>query len=123
MLPALTLAALAAPAAISWPVNAQCRLCDKPTTMPEASKIEDQIRLEIETSLNFDRLILFGEGDGTAVIRPDGSRTAQGAIAGIGPRAMVGTAAVHGEPGRPVRIELPRRIELYSLSGGRISFD
>src|SRR4051812_5577595 len=98
MLPALTLAAVAAAAVTSWPANAQCRLCDKPTTMPEAGKAEDQIRLEIETSLNFDRLILFGGGEGTAVIRPDGSRMAQGAVADIGPRAMVGTAAIHGAP-------------------------
>src|SRR5204863_5824623 len=81
------------------------------------------IRLEIESSLNFDRLILLGEGQGTAVIRPDGSSAAEGAIAQLGPRAMVGTAVVHGEPGRSVRVELPHQIELYSLSGGRISFD
>jgi hypothetical protein len=122
-LPAVLLAVFAAAAATEWPANAQCRLCDKPTTAPAESKAEDQIRVEIETSLNFDRLILFGDGEGSAVIRPDGSRNAQGAVADIGPRAMVGTAAVHGEPGRAVRIELPRRIELYSLSGGRISFD
>jgi hypothetical protein len=36
---------------------------------------------------------------------------------------MVGTATVRGEAGRAVRVELPRRIELYSLSGGRIAFD
>jgi hypothetical protein len=36
---------------------------------------------------------------------------------------MVGTAIVHGQPGRTVRVELPRRIELYSLSGGNISFE
>jgi len=35
----------------------------------------------------------------------------------------VGSAAVHGEPGRAVRVELPSRIELYSLSGGRIAIE
>ena len=64
-----------------------------------------------------------GEGDGAAVIRPDGSRAAEGMVVDVGPRAMVGAATVHGEAGRAVRIELPTRIELYSLSGGRITFD
>jgi len=36
---------------------------------------------------------------------------------------MVGTAIVRGEPNRVVRVELPHRIDLYSLSGGRITFD
>jgi hypothetical protein len=31
-----------------------------------------------------------------------------------------GSAIIHGEAGRAVRIDLPRRIELYSLNGGRI---
>lgn len=41
----------------------------------------------------------------------------------VGPRAMVGTVLVHGDAGRGVRVELPRRIELYSLGGGRITLD
>ena len=84
---------------------------------------EQDVQIEIETSINFDRLILLGDGEGAAVIRPDGSRAAEGNIIDVGPRAMVGTAAVHGEAGRAVRVELPRRIELFSLSGSRISFD
>jgi hypothetical protein len=120
---ALMLAASAAAAAISWPANGQCRLCDKPTTTREEPKPDDDVRIEIESSLRFDRLILFGEGEGSAVIRPDGSTAAEGAVTGIGGRAMVGSATIHGQPGRTVRVELPRRIELYSLSGGRISLD
>ena len=120
---ALVLAAFAAAAATAWPADAQCRLCEKPTTAQPDSAGGDDVRLEIETSLNFDRLILFGEGQGAAVIRPDGSSAAEGAVTDISPRAMVGTAVVHGQPGKAVRIELPNRIELYSLSGGRISFE
>src|SRR3954468_1041836 len=122
-LPAVLLAAAAVLVATEWPANAQCRLCKTPVTSRDEPKAADEVRLEIETSLNFDRLILFGDGDGSAVIRPDGSRAAQGSIADIGPRAMVGTAVIHGEPGRAVRVELPPRIELYSLSGGHITFD
>jgi hypothetical protein len=123
-LPALVLAAaIAAFAALPGAASAQCRLCDSPTTGPEETKPADQIRLEVETNLNFDRLILFGEGEGSAVIRPDGSSAAAGAVADIGSRAMVGTANVHGEPGRAVRIDLPHQIDLYSIGGGRIRFE
>ena len=117
------LAAIVAAAVTPWPAGAQCRLCDKPTTNREDPKGADDIRLEIETSLNFDRLIVSGGGPGAAVSRPDGSSASEGAVADVSPRAMVGTANVHGQPGRMVRVELPRRIELYSLSGGNISFE
>jgi hypothetical protein len=120
---ALTFAVLAAAAAGLSPARGQCRLCDKPTTSLSNSADADGIDLEIETSLNFDQLILAGEGQGAAVVRPDGSSAAQGALAQVSPRAMVGTASVHGVPGRAVRVELPRRIDLYSVSGGRIAVD
>jgi uncharacterized protein DUF4402 len=116
----LAIAAIVAP---SWPVSAQCRLCNKPTTTIDEGATGDDVRLEIETSLNFDRLILFGEGDGAAVLRPDGSTAAEGSVTDVSPRAMVGTVVVHGQPGRAVRVELPRRIQLYSLGGGQVTFD
>src|SRR5436190_24380659 len=96
---ALVLAASAAAAATPWPADAQCRLCGKPTTAREDPAGDGDVRIEIETNLNFDRLILFGEGQGTAVIRPDGSSSTEGTVAQISPRAMVGTAIVHGTPG------------------------
>jgi hypothetical protein len=120
---ALPVTAAAAVAVTSWPAGAQCRLCSAPVTARDDSNANQDLKLEIETSINFDRLILLGEGEGAAVIRPDGSRAAEGTVTDVGPRAMVGTATVHGEAGRAVRVELPQRIELYSLSGGRIAFD
>jgi hypothetical protein len=119
----LVLAIAASAAAGPWPALAQCRLCETPTTVHEDTAAGDDIKLEIETSLNFDRLILFGSGEGQAVIRPDGSSTATGSVSDIGPRAMVGTVVVHGQPGRAIRVDLPNRIELFSLSGSRIAFD
>jgi hypothetical protein len=120
---ALILPAAAAAAAVSCPANAQCRLCGTPITTRDGAVQGGDIRIEIESSLNFDRLITYGQSNGAAVIRPDGSSSAEGAVTGIGPRAMVGTVVVHGEAGRAVRVELPRRIQLYSLAGGRITFD
>ena len=120
---ALMLAAAAAAAVGVSPARGQCRLCDKPTTALSHSSESEALQLEIETSLDFGRLILAGMGQGAAVIRPDGSSIAQGGLTDISARAMVGTAVIRGTPGRAVRVELPRRIDLYSLSGGRISVD
>jgi len=105
------------------PAAAQCRLCDTPVTSPGQRSSEGPVSLEIETSLDFDRLILLGTGEGSATLLPDGSRSVSGVIGDIGGRAMVGSAVIHGEAGRAVRIDLPARIELYSLSGGRILID
>ncbi len=107
--------------AASAPLSAQeavpCQLCvatignkDAPTT---------PVRLDLETSLNFDRLVLTGPGGGVAQLRPDGSAAASGAVEMSG-RAMVGTANIHGEPGRAVRVELPDRIALHGHEGGQI---
>jgi uncharacterized protein DUF4402 len=120
---ALLLAVLAVATASASPAEGQCRLCATPTTALSTSPGGDTIQLEIETDLNFDRLVLDGAGQGAASIRPDGSNAAEGALAGVSPRAMVGTAVVRGLPGRVVKVELPRRVELYSMGGGRITLD
>ena len=116
-------AAAAAALASAPQAFAQCRLCDTPTTLRINEKDSGEIRIEVETSLDFDRLVVDGEGEGSAMIRPDGSSSAAGSVTEIGPRAMVGTVVLRGEPGRTLRIELPRRIILYSLSGGQVVFE
>ena len=105
------------------PAAAQCRLCDAPMTGRDEGSAEAAVSLEIETRLDFDRLILLGSGDGTATLLPDGSTSVSGAVGAISGRAMVGSAVVRGEAGRTVRVELPRRIELFSLSGARITIE
>jgi hypothetical protein len=114
--------AIAAVAAAGSPARAQCRLCDTPTTSISASSSEG-IVVEVESRLDFDRVILAGQGQGSAVIRPDGSNSAEGDVAALSARAMVGTASVHGTADRAVRVELPNRIDLYSVNGGRITLD
>src|SRR4051794_32506581 len=111
-MPALKLLALLAIATAGLPsaAGAQCRLCDQPTTTPPDNGTSGDVQLQIETNLNFDRLILGGAGPGAVTIRPNGSSGAEGAVTQVGPRAMVGTVLVHGDPGRAVRVELPRRI-------------
>jgi hypothetical protein len=102
---------------------AQCRLCDSPTTQVDSASLDGPVSLRIEASLNFDQLILLGSGDGSVQLRPDGSSQVTGSVSAVSSRAMVGSATVRGEPGRAVRIDLPKHIELYSLSGARLSLD
>lgn len=100
--------------------SAQCRLCEGQGAL---SKDEDRaapIRVEIESGLSFDRLVLVGAGEGSATLRPDGTQTVNGSLGGGHGQAMVGSAVVRGEPGRMVRVDLPRRIELHSLTGASI---
>jgi hypothetical protein len=117
--------ALAAAAAVgvSSPAMAQCRLCTQPSTELPVDSVDGDVELRVETNLDFDRLIFSGVGMGAATVRPDGSNAAEGVVISVGPRATVGTVLVHGQPGRALRVDLPHRIELYSLSGGRITLD
>lgn len=121
LLPVLALAA--GMSVLAVPAGAQCRLCETPTTSRDGPTGEGPISLEIEASLDFDRLVLLGAGEGTATLLPNGQRSVSGMVGDMSGRAMVGSALVHGEAGRAVRIELPTRIELYSLSGARITIE
>ena len=54
---------------------------------------------------------------------PDGSSAAEGALSG-NQRARDGRwPPCAAAPGQIVRVELPRRIDLYSVGGGRITLD
>jgi Domain of unknown function (DUF4402) len=116
--------ALAVVLATAPPAGAQCRLCDAPSTgRAEPGPASGDVELRIESTLNFDRLILTGGGSGAVTMRPDGSSGAEGSVMQLSPRAMVGTVQVHGEANRAVRVQLPHRIELHSLGGGQITLD
>jgi hypothetical protein len=119
----LSLGAVFAALAVASPAGAQCRLCEQPSTDRTQDGPKGDVDLQIETALDFDRLILNGGGSGAATILPNGSTTAEGAVTGLGAKAMVGTVLVHGEAGRAVRVDLPRRVELYSLGGGRMTLE
>lgn len=108
---------------VASPAHAQCRLCKTPTTAPDEASKAQPIDLQIEAGLDFDRLVVTGSGEGSVSLLPDGTRQASGSVEVISGRAMVGEARVRGEPGRAVRVDLPRRIDLHSLSGSRISID
>lgn len=122
-LPFLIAAAGIAAVGLDRPADAQCRLCSTPTSEVPTPSADSDVQLQIETSLSFDRLILSGNGAGAATIRPEGSKASEGAVMAVGPRATVGTVTVHGAANRALRVEMPHRIELFSLSGGRITLE
>jgi len=103
-------------------VTAPCSLCASASDAALA-KPATPVILDVEVNLDFDRLILTGAGDGSAELGPDGARNVSGSITAISARAMVGEIVIRGEPGRYVRIELPRRIELQGFSGGAIRLE
>ncbi|MCL6698817.1 DUF4402 domain-containing protein [Sphingomonas sp. NSE70-1] len=103
-------------------VQAPCRLCDLAANAMD-DKPAAPISLDVEASLDFDRLILAGAGSGSAELGPDGSRIASGTVTAISARAMLGEVVIRGEPGRTVRVDLPRNIELWGFNGGTIQID
>jgi hypothetical protein len=120
---ASSLAAAALLAGVPSGASAQCRLCSTPTTQPQTVGESEAIRIAAEATLDFDRLVLLGPGNGSATISPSGERSASGSVATVSARAMVGSVRIHGDPGRTVRVQMPPQVELYSLNGARITID
>ncbi|MFL6734655.1 MAG: DUF4402 domain-containing protein [Sphingomicrobium sp.] len=120
---AVGLAATALSLAPATPAAGQCRLCDNPTTAVPLDADRAEVDLQVETRLDFDALVMLGTGEGTATLRPDGSRIATGMVGDISGRAMVGSATVRGEPGRTIRIGMPHTIAMHSLRGGQVTMD
>ena len=94
-----------------------------PDHQPHRSRSHRQDRTRRPDQPQLRPLVVDGGGDGSALIRPDGSTQNAGAVAGIGPRAMVGTA-----PSRPTRPDDPRRAAepdrpSFGETAGEISFD
>jgi len=107
-----------APAA-AQEVSAPSRLCGTAPS-PDETKGSIPVKLDVQATLDFDRLVVVGNGAGSAQLKPDGRQQVTGAVAALTSRAMVGQAVIRGEPGRTVRIELPRSITLYGAAGGTL---
>jgi len=121
---ALTLLGVVGFAAPALPqdVTAPCSLC-APDSAAEEDKPKVPVSLGVEVNLDFDRLIVSGLGGGTAELGPNGIRSVAGSVTAMGARAMVGEVVIRGDPGRYLRIALPRRIELQGYSGGIIRLE
>jgi hypothetical protein len=82
---------------------------------------EQPVRIEIITELNFSRAAVVGSGIGEiAVAAEEGNKASANGMVDLGGYAMAGQVRVYGEPGRAVRIDLPRTVKMHSGNGGRI---
>ena len=91
-----------------------CELCIE-SARPSG---ERPLVIEIESGLQFSRLGLRGRADGGAEIDPlTGEKRVDAGMIDLGGQSFQGRARVTGEPLRPVRIELPQRVQLRSPDG------
>lgn len=99
-----------------------CRLC-APREREQDARAIGGMSVEVQTSLDFDRVLLTGEAGGTARLGPDGSRSSSGSVGPVSGRVMVGSVLIRGEPNRQIRVDLPNRIELVALNGARVTLE
>jgi hypothetical protein len=101
----------AAPAAAD---EEACELC----ALSARAGAERPLQIEIENGLQFSRLALRGQYDGAAELDPHtGEKRVDAGMIDLGGMSYQGRARVTGEPLRPVRIELPQRVQLRSADG------
>lgn len=99
-----------------------CRLCaptDASTVATQAREIP--ISIDITTQLDFSRAALSGGNGGGIEVDPDnGGRRVDGGLIDMGGSALAGSAVIRGEPGRPIRIDMPPSVRMTSSTGGVI---
>ncbi len=104
-------------------VIAPCQLCSAvPSDILNAPPLAP-LRLQVETRLDFDKIVFEGTGSALLALSPNGIVRLSGAAAAAGARAMPGSVLIRGEPGRAVRIDLPGKVLLFGDGNGSISID
>jgi hypothetical protein len=92
-----------------------CELCLSPRVHAERP-----LQIEVESGLQFSRLALRGRLDGTAEIHAQsGEKRVDAGMIDLGGTAYRGVARITGQPLRPVRIEMPHRVQLRSPDGAQ----
>ena len=104
-------------------VAAPCRLCSAVPSEPLNARPVAPLRLQVETRLDFDKVVFQGPGSALFALSPDGVARLSGAASAAGARAMPGSVIVRGEPGRAVRIDLPRQVTLFGDGAGVLRID
>ena len=79
--------------------------------------------LEVQTRLEFDKVVFGGMGEAMVTMSPDGVTRMAGAASATGARTMPGSVLIRGEPGHPVRVDLPRQVNLFGEGNGAIRID
>ena len=109
--------ALAPAGAVAAPAPEPCALCGITPGEGSPNGEPAPLVIELETSLDFDRLVLGGSGTGLVRLAPDGSSSVSGSVDSISGRARIGRFVIQGEPGRQIHVDLPRSIELVGIKG------
>ncbi len=99
-----------------------CMLCGTDGQQSEA-KAEIPLRIEVTAKLSFSRIALTGRSGAQILVDPQGTRQMNGDAIALGGYPVAGSVILTGEPGRSVRIDMPRNIAMLSSTGGRISIE
>jgi hypothetical protein len=75
------------------------------------------VQIEIETGLDFSRMVQIGPEGEAGLDAQTGTRKLSGGLAELGGIVLRGTATVTGEPLAQVRIEMPDRIDMRASNG------
>lgn len=98
-----------------------CVLCGiTPGDSGRSDEVEP-LEIEIQTTLDFDRVIVGGNGAGAVRLLPDGSSDSSGSAESPSGRAKIGRIVIHGEPGRAIYVDFPKSLELIGIKGTTIS--
>ena len=100
---------------------APCRLCSTAPSNPLNARPATPLRLQVETRLDFDKIVFDGNGSALIALSPDGVTRLSGAATAAGARVMPGSVLIRGEPGRAVRVDLPRQVALFGDGSESIS--
>lgn len=101
------------------PVAAQCAFCGITPGDP-VGVTDAPIEIEVETTLDFDRIIVEDNGGGAVRLMPDGSRDFSGSVQSLSGKARLGRVIIHGQPNRALSISFPRTLELIGIKGTAI---
>lgn len=115
--------AVSSPAFAQDSGQAPCRLCTSTPSESSNARPATPLRLEVETRLDFDKVVFDGKGSAMIALSPAGIARPSGAAIATGARAMPGAVLVRGEPGRAVTIELPAQVQLYGEGTGSIRIE
>ena len=125
----LSVALVAAVSVVPAPARAQdaavapCRLCSAAPTDLINARPATPLRLQVETRLDFDKIVFEGTGSALIALSPDGVARLSGAATAAGARIMPGSVLIRGEPGRAVRVDLPQVVTLFGEGSGSIRID
>ena len=102
---------------------APCLLCTAAPSDAFNARPAAPLHLQVETRLDFDKVVVDGAGSARVALSPDGAARMTGAANATGSRPMPGSVLIRGEPGRAVRVDLPGKVALFGDGGSLLSID